>query len=153
MNHLSGTGITEVWGAADDSGLGATEASGAPYMVTPLETTVYSNCARLGLYHIDALGGDVVGDPVFSMPVADSTAPVAPGGFGAEVNVGGYAIYGYTLDAMALALAPGFYRVLFSLDDSAAWSGVSVSRNTVITGLDEADSVRDEPSRSAVIMS
>jgi hypothetical protein len=158
MNHLSGSGIDEVWGAADASGLGAEAASGEPYIVTPAETTVYSNCARLSLYSISGLGGTVTdwdGDetngaetPVFSMSVADKYGTDGPGWFGAEVNVGGYAIYGYTLDAKSLKLPAGFYRVMFSLDTTANWGGVTVERNTVITGLDEADSVRDGSTES-----
>jgi len=158
MNHLSGAGIDEVWGAADASALGAEQASGEPYLVTPAETTVYSNCARLSLYQISGLGGAVVdydGDPdngsetpVFSMPVADKYGTDGPGWFGAEVNVGGYAIYGYTLDAKSLKLPAGFYRVMFSLDPTAAWGDITVTRNTVISALDEADSVRDGTTES-----
>lgn len=159
MNHLSGSGIDEVWGAADASDFGAPEASGNPFIVTPAETTVYSNCARLSLYRISGLGGIVLdydGDPdngtetpVFSMPVAAKYGTDGPGLFGAEVNVGGYAIYGYTLDAKALKLAAGFYRVVFSLDPTATWGdNITVTRNTLITGLDGADSIRDGTTES-----
>ncbi len=153
MNHLSGAGLDEVWGAADASALGAVEPSREPYIVTPTETTVYSNCARLSLYRISALYGDIIDydndpengteTPVFSLPVADKYGTDGPGGFGAEVNVGGNVIYGYTLDAKALRLPAGYYRVMFSLDPTAAWGGITVTRNAVISALDVTDSVRD----------
>jgi hypothetical protein len=150
MNHLSGSGIDEVWGAADAAALGAAAPSTEPYIVTPAETTVYSNCARLSLYGIAVLGDTDPADDVeiFSMPVADKYGTDGPGGFGAEVNVGGYAIYGYTLDAKSLKLPAGFYRVVFSLDPTATWGDISVERNTVITGLDAIDSIRDGATES-----
>jgi len=162
MNHLSGSGIDEVWGAADESPVPGledppTEPAYEPYKVTPAETTVYSNCARLSLYSISGLGGTVTDyddnpdngvTPVFSMPVAEKYGTDGPVGFGAEVNVGGYAIYGYTLDAKSLKLPAGFYRVMFSLDDTATWGDVTVTRNTEITGLDPIDSIRDGATES-----
>jgi len=147
MNHLEGEGITEIWGAADASPLGALAPTWQPYPDADLylypDTTVYSNCARLSLYETDALYGTVVGEPIFTMPVSDKYGVDGSTDFGAEVNVGGYAIYGYLLDAKARGLEEGTYRVIFSLDDSATWgegdSTVTVSRNTEITGLDPAD--------------
>jgi hypothetical protein len=82
------------------------------------------------------------------MPVADKYGTDGPTGFGAEVNVGGYVLYGYTLDTKARGLTAGYYRVMFSLDESATWSTGSVTRNTVITGLDLIDSIRDAGTES-----
>ncbi len=82
------------------------------------------------------------------MPVADKYGTDGPGLFGAEVNVGGYVLYGYTLDAKALRLAAGYYRVMFSLDPTATWDTVTVTRNTVITALDQTDSIRDGATES-----
>jgi hypothetical protein len=152
MNHVYGSGITEVWGAADASPVGAGDGPyHGPHYVTPAETTIYSNCARLSLYRIDALGGAVVSDELLDgdgMAVADKYGSDGPSGFGAEVNVGGFVLYGYTLDAKAMRLPVGFYRVVFSLDPAATWDGVTVNCNAVITGLDEADSVRDGTTES-----
>lgn len=151
MNHVYGSGITEVWGAADASPLGASAPAYAPQLVTPAYGTVYSNCARLGLYRIDELGGAITSVELFDgdgLAVADKYGTDGPTGFGAEVNVGGYVLYGYTLDAKAMRLPAGFYRIMFSLDPAATWSGGNVERNTVITGLDEADSIRDGATES-----
>lgn len=151
MNHVYGSGISEVWGAADSSLVGATDGPyREPQLYVPAYSTVYSNCARLTLYRIQTLGDTDPADdvPIFSMPVADKYGTDGATGFGAEVNVGGYVLYGYTLDAKALRLAAGFYRVMFSLDDSATWSAGTVYRNTVITGLDEIDSIRDAGTES-----
>ena len=141
MNHIAGSGIDEVWGAADSSDIGASEPAYGPRLYIPPEATVYSNCARLSLYKIQGLGDTESADDVeiFSMPVADKYGTDGPTGFGAEINVGGYVLYGYTLDAKAQGLAAGYYRVMFSLDDSSTWGAVDVSRNTVITGLDGID--------------
>jgi hypothetical protein len=151
MNHVYGSGISEVWAAADSSLVGATDGpSRERQLYTPAYTTVYSNCARLSLSRIQALGDTDPSDdvPIFSMPVADKYGTDGPTGFGAEVNVGGYVLYGYTLDAKARRLAAGYYRVMFSLDESATWSAGTVYRNTVITGLDEIDSIRDSGTES-----
>jgi hypothetical protein len=142
MNHLSGAGLDEVWGAADAAPVGEA-ATGQPNLIQPDWVTVYSNCARLSLYQTDGLGGAVIGDPIFSMPVADKYGTDGPTGFGAEINVGGFVLYGYTLDTKALKLAAGDYRVVFSLDESATWGATTVTRNAVITGLDSIDSAAD----------
>ncbi|MEE4276677.1 MAG: hypothetical protein V2J16_12520 [Thermoleophilia bacterium] len=147
MNHLEGAGIDEVWGAADAAPVANENgATGTAYTLPTPWTTVYSNCARLSLYALDD-AGNPVGDELFDgdgMAVADKYGTDGPGLFGAEVNVGGYVIYGYTLDGKAMKLEPGDYRIVFSLDTGATWSDESVARNTKITGLDPIDAGASE---------
>ena len=145
MNHLEGAGIDEVWGAAD-AALVEAEATGTAYTLPTPWTTVYSNCARLSLYALDG-EGDITGPELFDgdgMAVADKYGTDGPGLFGAEVNVGGYVLYGYTLDGKAMKLKAGKYRVIFGLDPAASWADGSVTRNAVITGLDPIDAGASE---------
>ncbi len=152
MNHLEGTGIDEVWGAADAAPVAnESGATGTAYTLPTPWTTVYSNCARLSLYALDD-AGNITGPELFDgdgMAVADKYGTDGTQVFGAEVNVGGYVVYGYLLDGKAMKLKAGKYRVIFGLDPAASWADGSVTRNAVITGLDPIDAAEGEwPYRS-----
>jgi hypothetical protein len=140
MNHVYGAGIDEVWAAADAADPGQ-PATGTGQLVTPAETTVYSNCGRLT---VDKLNIDGTTTQILSYPVSQKYGVDGPGLFGAEINVGGYVLYGYTLDGRALKLSAGQYRVTFSLDESATWNGITVARNAHIAGLDPLDAGASE---------
>ena len=143
MNHLSGSGITEVWGAADASTTGASAPSFVGRTYVPAEGTVYSNCARISVFRL--VGGEPVTPAVFSYAVADKYGNDGPGGFAAECNVGGNIIYGYNWDPRTHSLTAGKYRVQFSLDQTATWAGGLVIRNTHINALNPLDTAGEWP--------
>ncbi len=140
MSHISGQGITEMWGT-----------NGAAYDST--QATVYSGCARLTIQKLtkarddetltvawDAeLGewtGDVVADgertTLFKGTVGE--AADGPGFYGAEINVSGKVVYGYNWfikDFTEPLGGPGDYRITFSLDQGACKTGITL--NTFIT--------------------
>ena len=143
MNHLSGSGITEVWGAADGAAVGTPEPSFSGKTFVPAEGTAYSNCARISVFKL--VNGVPEPAAVFSYAVADKYGNDGPGGFAAECNVGGTIIYGYNWDPRTNALSAGKYRVQFSLDPTATWPGGSVARNTHINGLNPLDVAGEWP--------
>jgi len=133
MNHLSGTGISEVWGAADTSPVG--DPAGEPLWqgrsYVPGYGTVYSSCAHIRIYRV------VDGEPVAPAVVDERIS--------AECNVGGTIIYGYNWDPRSLNLAAGEYRVEFDLEPSVTLGGVTVYRNTHINSLNAADTASEWP--------
>lgn len=135
MRHVYGHGIDEMW--AVDGGSGGS-AVALEYEST--EAIVYSPCARLTIQKLlvprellepldpsltwnatahvweNAVAGEDVIDPsaVINSPIA---AEGPGGGFGAEINIQGKIVYGFTWDVKSANDGAGDYRITFSLAD------------------------------------
>lgn len=103
------------------------------------DRTVYTVTARLKIDKLDGPGGNV--DPNvagFSKAVYESFGTEGPGGYGAEINVAGKLLYGYTWQLRdwpgTAADKAGWWRITFSLDQAADIGGTSVPNNTKIVG-------------------
>lgn len=114
MQWLSGSGTTEIWGTN-----GVTDES--------TMATIYSEHARLTIQRIDKSGqliwdaaaGQWSGSGVLSTDFNGGCweGVDGPGGYSAEINVSGKAIYGYNWDVRTTSNAiAGTYRITFSLD-------------------------------------
>lgn len=101
---------------------------GAASVTTMMTPTVFSDRARLRIEKLDGPSGN----PVYAMidrATYESFGIDGPGGYGAELNVGGKLIYGYVWNMKKVVMPPGvskegWWRITFSLD---AGSGVSLS--------------------------
>lgn len=125
MTVLYGSGSTEMQGT-----------DGTTALAVPL---IYSVMPRLVIERLD----DVTRTPVatvFNGAVHEWLGIDGPGGFGAEINVGGKIIYGYNL-MLKDAVMPsgvtkyGWYRLSFQLDNAGTVNGAPVSRNTALARL------------------
>lgn len=133
MVYLSGQGPTELQGA-----------DGTTALFTP---TVFAVTPRLTIQRLD----DTTREPIPGAIAFDGTVGAklgedGPGGYGAEVNVGGKVIYGYNFIIRDLTLPLpegvhkyGWWRITFSLEPSVTVNGVPVGRNVRITGLQTGD--------------
>jgi len=134
MTHLYGQGPTEMQG---------TDGSTAAY--TPM---LYTVTARL---RIEKLDNETM-EPVylaFDGTVADGLQSEGPGSYGAEVNVGGKVVYGYNLRVKDLGIPTGvekygWWRLTFSLDESASIDGASVPRGLSLDRIGNAESETEE---------
>jgi len=104
---------------------------------------VYAVNARLTIDKLDGPGGNVV-LTLFDKAVWESFGLDGPGGYSAEINVGGSLVFGYNwmLNQEVLPggeLKTGWWRLTFSLDDSATVGGATVANHTRITALDPSD--------------
>jgi len=134
MTHLYGRGPTEMQG---------TDGSTAAY--TP---ALYTVTARL---RIEKLDNETM-EPVylaFDGSVADGLQSEGPGSYGAEVNVGGKVVYGFNLRVKDLGIPTGidkygWWRLTFSLDESASVGGASVPRGLSLDRLGGAESETEE---------
>lgn len=126
MKHVTGWGTSEVHGLATDLDDVLLEAPGDV-------ATIYSHNARLTIQRLLIPREDIeegmlewvpeegwtevdpeqnlVNDPIFNEVAYD-------GDYGAEVNVKGKVIYGYTWNVRRNNDGPGDYRITFSLDDN-----------------------------------
>ena len=114
MVYVSGQGTSEVWGT-DTTTYDSDQA------------TVYSDHARLTIQRIDP-NGTLTWDPAYGQWIGTGVLSTdfnggcwenvdGPGGYSAEVNVSGKAIYGFNWDVRNLSNATaGVYRITFSLD-------------------------------------
>jgi len=119
MAYLYGAGTTEIWGT-----------NGLTYLSD--QATIYSDHARLTIQKVADVGvlqnGDLTWDTSSNQWVgADVQEPDfnggcwedidGPGGYSAEINVSGKAIYGYNWDVRTTSNGEaGVYRITFSLD-------------------------------------
>jgi hypothetical protein len=115
MYYISGQGTSEVWGT-DQTTYDSEQA------------TVYSDHARLTIQLLNPEGGTLSWDPALGEWTGTGVSRTdfnggcwegvdGPGGYSAEVNVSGKAIYGFNWDVRNLSDAtPGVYRITFSLD-------------------------------------
>lgn len=114
---------TEKQGIYDDGNQTSTSA------FTP---TVFSDRARLTIQKLSAKGGTVT-YTYFDKAVHQSYGVDGPGGYAAEINVGGKLVYGYVLDFKKVVMPAGvakdgWWRITFSLDaaSGATFAGLSV---------------------------
>jgi hypothetical protein len=140
MRHVSGWGINEVHGLAVSQENTVFEGTG-------LQSTIYSDCARLTIQKLlvdrddpnlanlvwvqnegwtedPIYAGELVNPPIFNLPVYEGED--GPGYYAAEINVKGKVIYGYTWNVRKLndhivngGEAAGCYRITFSFDNNA----------------------------------
>ncbi|WP_020677533.1 fibronectin type III domain-containing protein [Geopsychrobacter electrodiphilus] len=130
MDLLYGSGVTEMQGT-----------SAVLYETT--RRNVYAVTARLTIDKLDGPGGNVVFTH-FDKAVWENYGSDGPGGYSAEINVGGSLVFGYNwmLNQDSLppgALKPGWWRLTFSLDDSATIGTSTVNNHTRLTALDPSD--------------
>jgi hypothetical protein len=150
MAYLSGAGTTEVWGT-----------NGKTYGSD--QATIYSDHARLTIQRIDPLKKDsLLWDEAsgewYDPDLNDGNAVLStdfnggcwqsvdgPGGYSAEVNVSGKAIYGYNWDVRATSNEEqGLYRITFSLDGITAENGSDSSHplGQIFTTIDGSTQIK-----------
>jgi hypothetical protein len=118
MYYIEGLGTSEVWGTNQET------------YESP-QATVYSDHARLTIQKVAEVGGNptdlywdsnehkwtggAAQDPDFNGGCWENVD--GPGGYSAEVNVSGKAIYGFNWDVRSISDGEdGVYRITFSLD-------------------------------------
>lgn len=135
MEHLYGSGTSEMWGA---DGM----------VFDSAYKTVFSVAARLKVEKLDGPNGNVVESPCsFNGAIYEKFGLDGPGGYTAEVNVSGNLIYGYNwqLNACSAPTAQktGWWRLTFSIDPQANYTldaiPYSVLSNTILDSLDPGD--------------
>jgi len=104
---------------------------------------VYAVNARLTIDKLDGPGGNVVFTH-FDKAVWENYGNDGPGGYSAEINVGGSLVFGYNwmLNQDTVPdgqTKTGWWRLTFSLDDSATIGTATVANHTLITALDPSD--------------
>ena len=164
MRHVFGHGIDEMWAVETLSGAAVTYEN--------LQAIVFSPCARLTIQKLavpreelvpldprltwdaaehawtetdPAASGDLVNDvPVFNGPLAPE-GPAA--GFGAEINIQGKIVYGFTWDVKTMNDGVGSYRLTFSLadDNCAAALNTYIDATTQIVVPEEEVVIAAEP--------
>lgn len=131
MHHLYGHGMDEMWGVEN--------AGGTAVSYESLQAIIFSPCARLTIQKLlvpredvvpldprlvwnavanvwqDATAADLINETaVFN----GALAPEGPsGGYGAEINIQGKVVFGYTWDVRTLNQGAADYRITFSLAD------------------------------------
>jgi hypothetical protein len=130
---LTGYNMTYLYGTGPDEMQGTDGTTGS------FVPTMYSVVPRLTIEKLDAEGGNPV-YTAFDGAVYEHIGVDGPGGYGAEVNVAGKVIYGYNLMMKRINMPAGvpkdgWWRITFSLDQSASVGGVSVSRNLSLDDL------------------
>ncbi|MGE3616837.1 MAG: Ig-like domain-containing protein [Gemmatimonadales bacterium] len=135
VNHpaLRGFAMTTLYGSGPDEMQGTT---GALLTATP---AIYSVVPRLLIERLDDTNRTPV-DTVFTGAVYEKFGIDGPGGFGAEVNVGGRIVYGYNLMIKNVALKAGltkygWYRISYLLDPVGTVGNQVISRNTSLSRL------------------
>lgn len=108
----------------------------ATVMMTP---TVFSDRARLTLQKLSGQGGSVT-YTYFDKAVYESFGVDGPGGYGAELNVGGKLVFGYVWDMKKVVMPggitkDGWWRITFSLDagTGATITGVGAGDEALVT--------------------
>lgn len=147
LNDLS-TGALQGFNMVHISGQGPTEMQGTDASTASLTPTIYSVTPRLTIQRIDTAGGQpVVGVPtVFNAAIWESIGGEGRGRFGAEVNVAGKVIFGYSLFIQEVDNTGwpvekyGWWRITFALDD-----GGPVSPNVVLTRIAAGSEEESEP--------
>lgn len=132
---------TELQGILDDGNQTQTS------LFTP---TVFTDRARLTLQKLSAKGGAVT-YTYLDTAVYQSFGTDGPGGYAAEINVGGKVLYGYVWNLKNVVMPPGvpkdgWWRITYSLD-----SGSGVTITGVGVG-DEALATSSANSTSAEIL-
>ena len=120
-------------------GEGSTEIQGTDGTTAPMVPYIYATTPRLIIQKLD----DVTREPIwtaFDGAVWQKYGTDGPGGFGAEVNVGGALIYGYNFVIRDLPVPGdlhkyGWWRITFQLDDAGTVGGASVPRNVSLDRL------------------
>ena len=120
-------------------GEGADEIQGTDGTTAPMVPYIYATTPRLIIQKLD----DVTREPVwtaFDGAVWQKYGTDGPGGFGAEVNVGGALIYGYNFVIRDLPVPGdlhkyGWWRITLQLDDAGTVGGVPVPRNVSLDRL------------------
>lgn len=107
-----------------------------PAQFTP---TVFSDQARLTIQKIDAKGGNVT-YTFLNKAVSESFGIDGPGGYSAEINVGGKVLFGYVLDFKKVVMPPGvskdgWWRITFSMDggSGATFDGLAAGDELLAT--------------------
>lgn len=131
MQLLSGAGPTELQGTNTET-----------YFATTRR--VYTPHARLTIEKLLGPGGDVDESVAaeFDKAIYEAYGTDGPGGYGAEINVGGSLVYGYVwmlrTSALTEAQKVGWWRLTFSLDPVAEVGGADIQRRVVIDDVDGA---------------
>jgi hypothetical protein len=96
---------------------------GQQTVTVPMTPTVFSDRARLRIDKLSGPGGTVT-HTLLDKAVYESFGIDGPGGYGAELNVGGKVVFGYVWDMKKVVMPPGvskegWWRITFSLDAGA----------------------------------
>ncbi|ALC16434.1 hypothetical protein DSOUD_1656 [Desulfuromonas soudanensis] len=104
---------------------------------------VFAVTARLTIEKLDGPGGNVV-YTLFDRALAENFGIDGTGGYSAEINVAGRLVYGYNWmlnqDVLPEPITKtGWWRLTFSLDDSATIGSEVVNNHTSLVAMDPSD--------------
>lgn len=124
-------------------GEGADEIQGTDGTTAPMVPNIYAVTPRLIIQKLD----NVTLQPVltvFDGAIWEAFGTDGPGGFSAEVNVGGAVIYGYNLQIRNISFPAdihkyGWWRLIFVLDDAGQVGGATIPRNVSLDRLVTGD--------------
>lgn len=126
-------------------GSGTTEQQGTNTLTyAPPTRHIFSILGRLRIEKLLSEDGEPDATvPAIDKSVWESFGSDGPGGYGAEVNVGGKVVYGYVwfLNKSELSDSQkvGWWRITFSLDDDCDVGGTTVTNKTTIISTDPSD--------------
>ncbi len=148
LNDLSSGALTG-YNMTALSGSGRTELQGTDGTTSAMTPTIFTVVPRLVVQKLSGENGTVVQTLVDKPVAAGLGAEESPGFFGAEVNVAGRVIYGYSLNIGSLTMDPGvsasgWWRIAFVLDNGATVGGRSATRNVTIDRVTATEALDSE---------